>query len=446
MANKVITRFPPSPTGFLHVGRARTALFNYLFAKRNGGSFVFRIEDTDKERSKKEYELDVIENLKWLGLEYDNKEIWRQSERSDVYQSYLKKLLDGGRVYLSKETEGDRAEVIRFKNPNKTIKFTDLIRGEISFDTTDLGDFVVAKSLTEPLYHLSVVVDDAEMGITHVIRGEDGISNTPRQILIQEALGFTRPEYAHLPLILAPDRSKLSGRHGAVSLRDYREMGYLPEAIINYLALLGWSAGDDKEIFTLAELVEKFDLSRVQKGGAMWSNEKLDWVNKEHLRKDIPNSQALISSKIKEILKLEATQKNKEILEKISPIVFERINKLGDIQGLVDRGDLQYFFSRPKYSKELIYWKDEKDAALTQKRLQSVIKLIQPIEDGNFSAESVKAAVWNFASEEGRGSVLWPMRVALSGEQKSPDPFVLAGIMEKEETIARLQKAIELLS
>jgi len=274
--NKKIVRFAPSPTGFLHVGSARSALYNFLFARKNNGKFILRIEDTDKERSKKEFETDIIEGLNWLGLGYD--ELYRQSERGEVYKSHIEKMLDSGSIFEAED------KVIRFKNPNKKVKFNDLVRGEIEFDTTELKDFVIAKSVDEPLYHLAVVIDDFESGITHVIRGEDHISNTPRQILIQEAIGAPRPIYAHLPLILAPDRSKLSKRkHGeSVSLDYYRNKGYSPEAIINYLALLGWNPGTEQEIFTLEELINVFDLSRVHKGGAIFDEKKLAWVNKKH--------------------------------------------------------------------------------------------------------------------------------------------------------------------
>src|SRR3989344_2717372 len=196
---KVVTRFPPSPTGFLHIGGARTALFNYLFAKKNGGIILLRLEDTDSARYKKEFEDSIVSGLAWLGIAFDNKAPFKQSERISVYQGHLNRLVQSGAAYISKESEGERAEDIRFKNPNKKITFHDLIRGEVSFNTADLGDFVIAKSLTEPLYHLAVVIDDMEMGITHVIRGEDHISNTPRQMLIAEALGIEHPIYAHLP-------------------------------------------------------------------------------------------------------------------------------------------------------------------------------------------------------------------------------------------------------
>ena len=276
MSQKIITRFPPSPTGNFHVGSARTALFNFLFARKNNGKFILRIEDTDKARSKKEFEDDIFESLEWLGLKYD--EFYRQSDRGKIYRTYIEKILDDGSIYE------DEDKIIRFKNPNKKVKFNDLVRGEIEFDTTELKDFIIAKSVDEPLYHLAVVIDDFESNITHVIRGEDHISNTPRQILIQEAIGAPRPIYAHLPLILAPDRSKLSKRkHGeSVSLNYYRDKGYSPEAMINYLALLGWNPGTEQEIFTLDELINVFDFSRVHKGGAIFDEKKLAWMNRKH--------------------------------------------------------------------------------------------------------------------------------------------------------------------
>lgn len=283
MSQKIITRFPPSPTGPLHIGNVRTALFNYIFAKKNGGDFIVRIEDTDKARSKKEYEDEMLESLRWLGLKWDG-ELLHQSERTKIYKKYLQKLIDENKAYVSTETEGENREVVRFRNPNKSVKFDDLVRGTVEFDTTELKDFVIAKSVDEPLYHLAVVIDDFESGVTHVIRGEDHISNTPRQILIQEAIGAPRPLYAHLPLILAQDRSKLSKRkHGeSVSLDYYRNKGYSPEAIINYLALLGWNPGTEQEIFTLRELINVFDLERVHKGGAIFDEKKLAWVNRKH--------------------------------------------------------------------------------------------------------------------------------------------------------------------
>ena len=276
MSDKVVVRMAPSPTGPFHIGGVRTALYNFIYAKQHGGKFILRIEDTDKERSKPEYETDIVESLKWLGLNYD--ELYRQSDRGDVYKKYLEKLIKDDLAYEAED------KVIRFRNPGKDVTFNDLIRGDIKFNTEELGDFVIAKSVDLPLYHLAVVVDDHESGITHIIRGEDHISNTPRQILIQEAIGASRPLYAHLPLILAQDRSKLSKRkHGeSVSLDYYKKQGYSPEAILNYLALLGWNPGTDQEIFTLDELLKAFKLEKVHKGGAILDEKKLAWVNRKH--------------------------------------------------------------------------------------------------------------------------------------------------------------------
>ena len=252
---KVVVRFAPSPTGLFHVGSYRTALFNYLFAKQSGGKFILRIEDTDRERSKKEYEENILASLTWLGLHHD--EFYRQSERGEVYRRHLEKLLASDAAYQAEDG------VIRFRNPKREVTFNDLIRGEVKMDPSDLGDFVIAKSLTEPLFHLAVVVDDFESGVTHIIRGEDHLANTPRHILLQAALGAPRPLYAHLPLVLAPDRSKLSKRHGAEPITVYRDRGYLPAAFVNCLALLGWHPNSEQEIFTLAELIADFDLSDV---------------------------------------------------------------------------------------------------------------------------------------------------------------------------------------
>lgn len=444
----IITRFPPSPTGLLHIGSVRTALFNYLFAKKEGGKMLFRVEDTDRERSKKEFEDDIVRSLEWLGLGWDNKEIVRQSERNEVYKKYLKKLIDEGKAFVSKETPkeaGDREEVIRFKNPNKKIAFDDLIRGTIEFDTTELGDFIIAKSLEEPLYHLAVVIDDIEASVTHVIRGEDGISNTPRQILIQEAIGAPRPTYAHLPLVLDAERAKLSKRkHGEkVSLRFYIEQGYLPSAILNYMALLGWNPGTEQEIFTLAELIEVFDIKKVHKGGAIFNEEKLRWVNKEHLKR-LPSEEftALIKARLPEKF-----TEDKQRFEKIVHLIKERITILSEINAMVDSRELHYFFEKPVYEKEKLLWKGESDAGKTAARLESIVLLVKAMsEEVDWNTEAIKSVIMPFADKEGRGGVLWPVRVALSGKEKSPDPFTLAYVLGKEETIARLNEAYNVLS
>ena len=285
-----VLRFPPSPTGNFHIGNAKTALFNYFLAKKYGAKLKFRLEDTDKERSKKEYDDDIIAGIKWLGMDIDLSSPYRQTEHSGTYQKYLEKIISEGKAYVSKEEvveEGQRAEVIRLKNPGKEVVFNDLIKGEIKIDTKELGDFVIAKSISEPIYHFAVVVDDFEMGVTHIVRGEDGLYNTPRQILIQEAIGATRPVYAHVPFLLNEDRSKMSKRQlgEMVSVSYYKKMGYLPEALVNFLALTGWHPDGEKEIMSLDEIIASFDISKVQKGGAIFNKEKLLWINKEYLKK-----------------------------------------------------------------------------------------------------------------------------------------------------------------
>jgi glutamyl-tRNA synthetase len=446
-SSKIVVRIPPSPTGFFHVGRARTALFNYLFAKKNNGKIIFRIEDTDKERSKKEYEEDIIESLKWLGISYDEGP-FRQSERNEVYSKFIGKMLKDGTAYLSTESEGENKEVIRFKNPNKIVTFTDLIRGEISTDTTDLKDFVIAKSIDEPLYHLTVVVDDFEMGVTHIIRGDDGIANTPRQILIQEAIGAERPIYAHVPLILAPDKSKMSARHGAVSLKDFREAGYLPETMVNFLALLGFNPGGEKEIYSAKELISVFDISRVQKGGAIFNLEKLDWMNKEHM-KLLPEDER--NEKILEYLKNnKAFSQNEKIndnkfLSKIFPIIFDHISKWGDINTMIGAGELDYFFDPPKYDSSLLYWKGKIEKEEVKTHLLAVNKIISEMDESDLeSPENIKSAIFPYAEKVGRGNVLWPLRVALSGKEKSPDPFTLLYVFGKSESISRIDNAIKI--
>lgn len=440
---KVVVRFAPSPTGALHLGGVRTAIFNYVFARQNEGKFILRIEDTDKERSKKEYEEDIINGLKWLGFNFD--EFYRQSERENIYEKYLKKLIDDGKAYVSKEADteevGKRSEVIRFKNPNKKISFSDMIRGEIEFDTSELKDFVIAKSLEEPLFHLAVVVDDFEMGITHIIRGEDHISNTPRQILIQEAIGAPKPHYAHIPLILDKDRAKLSKRkHGeSVSLSYYIRQGYLSESIVNFLALLGWNPGTSQEIFTLDELIRQFDIKKIQKGGAIFNEEKMKWMNKEHLK-------LLPSEKItEEIFKFVKNYYDTDIehLRKICPIILDRISSFGEINAIIEAGELEFFFKRPSYEKDLLKWKGDSDIATTKTHLKHGLVLLEKIPEDKFSFDNVKNVLFEYAEQKGKGSVLWPIRFALSGREKSPDPFTIMTVLGKIETLERIKIALQ---
>ena len=431
---KVVTRFAPSPTGFLHMGGVRNALYNFVYAKQKGGTYALRIEDTDKARSKAEWTDGLISDLAWLGLKHDA--FAKQSERTEIYKKYLEKMIADGYAYISKETPkeaGERDEVIRFKNPNKRVQFTDVVRGEMDVDTTDLGDFVIAKSIDEPVFHLAVVVDDFEMGITHVIRGEEHLSNTPRQILIQEAIGAPRPIYAHLPLILMEDRTKMSKRkHGeAVTLGYYRAQGYLSEAILNFVALIGWNPGTEQEIFSVDDMVQMFNLEKTQKGGGIFNVQKLNWINREYVKR-LPKETVMAEMKLRAPEKIKSTENFEENLDKIFKVILDRIEKYSDINKMFESGELEYFFLEPSYDKAIL-----KNTA----HIPETIKILEKINEEEFKADNIKNAIWDFATEKGRGEVLWPLRVALSGKEKSPDPFMLAEILGKEKTIKRLKYA-----
>lgn len=434
-----ITRFAPSPTGYFHAGSYRTALFSWIFARQKGGKFILRIEDTDKERSKKEYEQNIIESLHWLGLDYD--EFYRQSERTEIYKKYLQKLISSGHAFVSKESDGDSREVIRFKNPNKKVFFEDLIRGRIEFDTTELGDFVIAKNENEPIFHLVNVVDDMEMGMTHVVRGEDHISNTPRQILIYEALGAPVPKFAHIPLLLAKDRSKLSKRNGAMAISEYKKKGYLPSAIVNYLALLGWHPVEDKEILNIDEILKEFALDRVQKSGAIFDDEKLNWFNRQYLQK---MSDEEFGQKARDFL---PEWLDSKIWQRALAVVREKVYFFGQIKELFGPGgELAFVKSLEEYDSQKLLWKKEPDKSQSLKHLSKVKELLEGLNPDNFDSETVKNALWSYAEEAGKGNVLWPLRFAITGQEKSPDPFVSAAILGKAETAKRIDLAIKKLA
>ncbi len=436
---KIKTRIAPSPTGHLHIGTARTALFNYVFARHMGGSFAIRSEDTDRARSLPEYEEGILEGLAWLGLEHD--EFVRQSERLPRHTELLQKLIDESKAYVAKEESknepGTFVEIVRLKNPGTSVTFEDLIRGPITFDTTELGDFVIARSVKDPLYHFAVVVDDMDMEISHVIRGEDHISNTPRQILIQEALGAPRPIYAHLPLILAADRSKLSKRHGATALHEYREEGFLPEAFVNYMALLGWSAGDDREDYSLPELVSAFSLEGIHKGGAVWDREKLLSVNQRWIRK-LSDEEFIAKGH------LEAPDLEK--LAKAIPQLKERAQTFKEARELL-AGELSILFLRPTIEPEKLTSKGTLE--YTKTALTDLLPLIEQLPP-TAPVDEIKAALMPYADANpkesgGRGAVLWPLRFALSGLDKSPDPFTLISIIGIEESMLRIKEALGIL-
>ncbi len=442
----VRVRFPPSPTGYCHVGTARMAVLNYLFAKKHGGTIVFRSEDTDKVRSKREFEEDIKEQLQWLGLSWD--EFYRTTELVSRHAAALKRLIDEDKAYVSSEPKKDdptqMIEVVRLRNPGKIITFTDLIRGDITFDTTELGDFAIARAIDDPLYHLAVVVDDGEMGITHVIRGEDHISNTPRQILIQEAFGFERPAYAHYPLHLGADKSKLSKRTGDVAVKSYREKGFLSKALLNYIAVLGWTPPSEKEILSLDEMIDEFDIADLHKSGAVFDLEKLRWFNRQYLLKEDENE---FTEQVIDIMKTELEGKEVVWSESMAcslvPLIRERISIYEDLRTLVREGEFDYFFTNPTIDATRL--PDKKSTATdTAQYLAHAEEMLEKVSQ--FDADSVKNALWDYATEKGRGAVLWPLRYALSGKDKSPDPFTLMSILGKEESLARIAAARTLLA
>ncbi len=437
--NPVVTRIAPSPTGLLHLGTYRTAVFAYLYARKMGGKFIVRIEDTDKERSKVEYKDNILESLAWLSLEYD--ELFIQSEHVESHTKHLQKLIDSGNAYISEEEAKDGSGVmrslVRFKNRGEVVIFDDVIRGRIETDTSDLGDFVLAKSLTEPLFHLAVVVDDHEEGVTHVIRGEDHIANTPRQILIARALGFPSPTYAHLPLVLSEDRTKLSKRKGALPVTAYRDQGFLPEALLNFMAFTGWNPGGEQEIFSLKELIELFDLSRIHKGGAIFNKEKLLWMNKEHIKLKTPDEQL-------EAIRPYFVEYSDELLKKILPTVIDRISVYGELTTIA-QAEFGFFAIRPAFDAESVLrvtWKDTgKEEA--KNHLEAIAKMLGTTDFS--SPDTIKAAIMPYAEAHGKGNVLWPLRMSLSGQEKSVDPFTICYVLGKDEVENRIVEACKAL-
>lgn len=449
--SEVRTRIAPSPTGYLHIGNARTALFNFLFARHQGGMFILRLEDTDKERSKKEYADDIFEQFEWLGLTAD--ETYIQSEHVDRHRELLHQLVAEDKAYISKEPgkedAGKTVEVVRLRNPGRIITFNDLIRGKITFDTTELKDFVIARSIDEPLYHFAVVADDDEASITHVIRGEDHISNTPRQILIQEALGLSRPIYAHLPLIMALDKTKLSKRKHQTSVKSFRELGFLPEAMINFMALLGWNPGTPQELFVMQELIDAFSLEGVQKSGAIFDINKLRWFNREYIKR---MGESDFNERAAERL-AHASILESAMAARLFGVIRERIEVWSDIDAmLAEGGELHFVAHEPIPDARKIPRKGDLPAGqaggpeAAKKHLERCLELLEKADEEAFAnPDSVKTIIWPYAEAEGRGSVLWPLRFALTGQEKSPDPFTVIYILGRTKTLERLSAAIAIL-
>ncbi|MDD5433110.1 MAG: glutamate--tRNA ligase [Candidatus Pacebacteria bacterium] len=468
---EIRVRMAPSPTGPLHIGTARTALFNYLFAKKFNGTFILRIEDTDKERSKPEWEKAIIDGLHWLGLDWDEGPI-RQSERISIYQKYLEKLIADKNAYwcfcTPEEIEAQKQErlsrgkppifecqcekkqrkdgkgTIRFKMPKTKVFFDDLVRGKISYDSSLFGDMIIAKNLEEPLYNFACVVDDFEMKISHVIRGEDHISNTPKQILLAKTLGFESPQFLHLPLILGQNKAKLSKRSGATtSIEDYKRQGYLPQALINFIALLGWNPGDNREVLSLAELEKEFSVEKIQKSGAIFNAQKLDWLNGGFIRK--MNLNELTKICIPYLIEANLIQSGGVEVSTISPMVAlyqERLKKLSEIPELID-----FFFKNSlDFPKEILSWKGAGDSEVIVS-LDKLANTLSNIEKADWTKEKLSEVLMPIANELGdRGKILWPLRAALSGKQASAGPFEIAEVLGKEKTLQRIEQAKEKLT
>ncbi|MGE3509371.1 MAG: glutamate--tRNA ligase [Vicinamibacterales bacterium] len=478
-------RFAPSPTGYLHVGGARTALFNWLYARRQGGAFVLRIEDTDVERSSAEMVEGILDGLRWLGLDWDEGPHtggtygpYFQSERLGRYQTMAERLVGEGHAYYcycttddirskreaaeragsawrydrtcfglsadevaAREREG-RARAIRVKAPERRIAFDDIVRGPIEFDGAHIEDFVILRSDGHPTYHLSVVCDDVEMRMTHVVRGDDHISNTPKQIILYEALGAPVPSFAHVPLIIGPDKKRLSKRHGATSVMEYARQGYLPEAMVNFLALLGWSPGSgDQEVFTREQLIAAFDLSGISGGNAVFNVEKLDWFNQQHLWLLSPDELARRAKVVLEVAgmwdPIYATDKHAwfdAVLQLLKP----RAKKLDDF---VELG--RYFFGEPVY-----------EAAAVAKHLRSEgmrdhLHAIDTHFDtlASFDVESTEQAVRAVAERRGvkAATLIHALRVALTGRTASPGLFEVAVLLGRQSTKSRIWRALTLI-
>ena len=476
-------RFAPSPTGYLHVGGLRTALYNFLFARKYNGTFVLRIEDTDRNRYVEGAVENLIKALNWAGLQYDegpevggNFGPYLQSERLEIYKKYANELIEKGKAYycfcsperlkalreeqekqklpqakydkhclhLSKEEIEEKLnsgiqKVIRLNVvQNETIKFDDIIRGHVEFESNNVDDQVLIKSDGYPTYHLANVVDDHLMKITHVIRGEEWLSSTPKHVLLYDAFGWERPVFAHLPLLLNPDRSKLSKRQGDVAVEDYRDKGYLKEALINFVALLGWNAGDDKEFYYMNELINNFSLERVNKSGAVFDLQKLNWLNAEHLRKK--SNQELL------ILLKDELQRSKfkdqffsdEYLIQIIEAMKERVSF---IKEFID--SCVYFYQAPaEYEQKAVEknWRPETSNHLIKLK-EEFSKLSNPTKE---DYEQALAKV----SEElnvGKGKLIHPLRLALSGQSTGPGMFDLLFILGKDEVINRIETAIKIL-
>ncbi|MEK6645500.1 MAG: glutamate--tRNA ligase [Candidatus Firestonebacteria bacterium] len=476
-AQQIRVRFAPSPTGYLHIGGARTAFFNWIFAKKFNGKFILRLEDTDKLRSQKEYEDDILESLKWLGLDWDEGP-YRQSERMDIYNKYIEELLKAGSAYKCyckpEDLELQRQSAEKFKQPYKydrkclnltdeqklqnekenkafSLRFkipvgetivNDIIRGNVKFDNLLLDDFVIVRSDKIPTYNFCVVVDDALMNITHIIRGEDHLSNTPRQILLYKTLGFELPKFVHIPLILGIDKTRLSKRHGATSVAEYRKKGYLPEAMLNFLVLLGWGYDDKQQIFSIEEVIQKFSLEKVTKNPAVFDNEKLNWLNGLYIRNaqlDRIYKLSLPYFREKKYIS-EVPSENEEI--KLQEIVKLEKDRLKILSQITDYTDF-FFTDEIKYEEVALekYFKNNETAII----LENLLTKLRQLE--NFSKDETEKIARATAEELNIkfAQLVHPVRLAITGRTISAGLFEVMAVLGKGKSCLRIQKAIDII-
>lgn len=475
-SSPVVTRFAPSPTGYMHVGGVRTALYAWAFARKNGGRFILRIEDTDKGREVDGSIPHIIESLKWLGISWDEGvdiggpyAPYLQSERIDSYKKYIQILLDKGLAYpdpyseqevaaLRQKAEDEkrtflyrdhRPEVfgvwdgtqpLRFKVPEvKSHSWNDAVRGDLSAGGEALDDFIIMKSDGYPTYNFAHIIDDLEMGVTHIMRADEFIASTPKFLSLYEALEINPPVFVTLPPILSPaGNKKLGKRDGAKDILEYREEGYLPEAMVNFLAFLGWNPGGEQEIMTPEEIINSFSIERIHKAGAMFNEEKLLWMNKEHIKRQSSSDQL---SAVKKYL----SDYDDEKLLRLLPTIIDRISVYGEL-ATIEAIEFRFFIQRPTFTTESVLrvtWKDSGSSEAMQ-HLEAVAHIV---EDLDFSSpESVKAGIMPYAESHGKGNVLWPLRMSLSGQEKSVDPFTICFILGKDEVKARLLAVTSILS
>lgn len=470
--NKIVTRFAPSPTGFIHIGGVRTALYAWAWAKKNKGTFILRIEDTDKAREVKGSISHIIESLKWLGINWDEgpdiggpSAPYLQSERLEIYKKYANILLEKGYAYpdpytkeevdslRQKAEEQKKPFLFRDHRPDKfdtwdgtkplrlkikdveEYKWNDAVRGELSAGGRSADDFVLIKSDGYPTYNFAHIVDDLEMGVTHIMRADEFIASMPIYLSLYEALEITPPIFVTLPPILGEEgKKKLGKRDGAKDILDYREEGFLPEAMLNFLVLMGWNPGGEKEIFSKEEFIELFDISHIHKSGAMFNEEKLLWINKEHIRRQ---SKDLQLQSIKPYMK----GYEDDMLERLLPTIIDRISNYGELAS-VESTEFRFFVKHPKLDVEKILWKDSpKEEALHH--LKEIKKILT--ESDFSSADSIKQLLMSYAEKNGKGNVLWPLRMSLSGQEKSVDPFTICYVLGRDETIKRIDSACNVL-